>query len=207
MDRLAAAKIQAGGKMTNFDEDINFQKKFSRISLGEADVIRGKEFEECRFESCSFIKCQFEKIKFISCLFNECILSAVSLANCRFLEVKFIKSKVIGFDWNKTVRIADMDFKECQINYSDFSYLKIPGIKIVDCEAKEVDFTESNLSNSDLRNSDFEKSRFFNTDLTGVDFRGAKNYFIDVKNNKLSKTRFSFPEAIMLLNGLDIIIE
>jgi len=194
-------------KMINLIENINFQKKYARLSFSEEGIIKSREFEECSFESCSFIKCQFEKVKFISCIFNECILSAVSLNGCHFIEVKFSKCKVIGFDWTKTIHIRDMEFNECQINYSDFSYLKIPGIILAGCEAKEVDFTETDLSNGDFRKTDFEKSRFYNTNLTNADFRGARNFYIDVKNNTLKKTRFSFPEAITLLNGLDIIIE
>jgi uncharacterized protein YjbI with pentapeptide repeats len=75
------------------------------------------------------------------------------------------------------------------------------------CEAKEVDFTEADLTNSDLQNTDFENSRFYNTNLSGADFRGARNFYIDVKNNILKKTRFSFAGAVTLLNSLDIIIE
>jgi len=190
-----------------FSENINYQSKFTRISLNEGETIRAKEFEECKFESCSFIKCRFEKIKFISCTFNDCFMSAVALMDCRFLEVKFARCKVIGFDWTKITHIRDLRFEECQINYSDFSYLKIPDIKLTHCEAKEVDFTETDLTNSDLSHTDFEKSRFYRTNLTNVDFRNAKNYYIDVKNNTLKKTRFSYPEAITLLHSLDIIIE
>jgi fluoroquinolone resistance protein len=193
--------------MADIIENINFQKKITRVSLGETDILKGKEFEECRFENCSFIKCKFEKIKFISCTFHDCILSAVSLTDTRFLEVNFTKCKVIGFDWSKVVHIRDLEFNECQLNYSDFSYLKLPGAKMTGCEAKEVDFTEAKLNGGDFRKTDFEKSRFYNTDLTEADFRGATHYFIDVKNNILKKTHFSFPEAITLLNSLDIIIE
>jgi uncharacterized protein YjbI with pentapeptide repeats len=121
--------------------------------------------------------------------------------------VKFTRCKVLGFNWSKTDAIRDLSFSECQLNYSDFSYLKIPGIKLLACEAKEVDFTEADMSNSDLQNTDFQNSRFYNTNLSGADFRGARNFYIDVKNNVLKKARFSFTEAMTLLSSLDIIIE
>ena len=69
------------------------------------------------------------------------------------------------------------------------------------------DFSEADMSNSDLQNTDFENSRFYNTNLSGADFRGARNFYIDTKNNILIKARFSFAEAMTLLNCLDIIIE
>ena len=94
-----------------------------------------------------------------------------------------------------------------QINYSNFKLLKIPKTKIVTCEAKEVDFIETDLTGGDFKNTDFEKSRFFKANLTGADFRGARNYFIDVKNTTLKQTRVSMPEAVSLLSSLDIIVE
>jgi uncharacterized protein YjbI with pentapeptide repeats len=63
------------------------------------------------------------------------------------------------------------------------------------------------MTNADLQNTDFENSRFYNTNLSGADLRGARNFYIDVKNNVLKKTLFSFNGAVTLLNSLDIIIE
>ena len=125
----------------------------------------------------------------------------------RFIDVTFTKSKVIGFDWTKAQKIQDLVFNNCQINYSNFKLLKLPKVKIMGCEAKEVDFIETDLTGGDFKNTDFEKSRFFKANLTEADFKGARNYFIDVKNTTLKQTRFSLPEAMVLLNSLDIIIE
>jgi uncharacterized protein YjbI with pentapeptide repeats len=78
---------------------------------------------------------------------------------------------------------------------------------MTDCEVKDADFAEADLSNGDFKNTDFEKTRFFKTNLSGADFKGARNYSIDARNNTLKKTRFSYPEVLTLLNSLDIIIE
>jgi len=134
-------------------------------------------------------------------------MSVIKSSGSRFLEVKFTKCKELGFNWSKTDAVRDLSFNECQLNYSDFSYLKIPGIKILGCEAKEVDFTEADLTGADLQNTDFENSRFYNTNLSAADLRGARNFYIDVKNNVLKKARFSFAGAVTLLDCLDIVIE
>jgi len=84
---------------------------------------------------------------------------------------------------------------------------KLPKIKIVNCEAKEVNFTETNLSEGIFTNTDFDSSVFFKTNLTKSDFRGAKNYNIDMRYNTLQKTHFSSPEVLSLLNSLDIVID
>jgi fluoroquinolone resistance protein len=183
-----------------------YRGNFANLSL-EKGAIEAKVFDECEFNRCSFIETNFNRCKFRNCSFIECILSAVVPMNARFSQVKFTGCKVIGLDWTKTQYLEDLEFSGCQISYSNFKLLKIPRIKIVNCEAKEVDFSETDLTGADLKNSDFEKSRFFKTNLSSADLKGARNYFIDIKNNTLKKTRFSLPEALSLLNSLDIIID
>ncbi len=41
----------------------------------------------------------------------------------------------------------------------------------------------------------------------GADFRGARNYAIAADLNTLKQAKFSLPEAVALLHGLDIILE
>jgi len=171
------------------------------------ETLFSRTFEECEFENCEFIDCKIEECKFLECHFNNCVLSAIDPKNSRFQETAFKGSKVIGFDWTKTRKAEELSFSSCQINYSNFKLLKIPGTKIIDSEAREVDFIETDLSKGIFKGTDFEKSRFFKTDLSEADFRKARNYYIDVKNNVLKKTRFSLPEALVLLDSLDIIIE
>jgi fluoroquinolone resistance protein len=190
----------------SFSQDYYYKTVFTKDNCLK-ETIKGIEFEGCEFHGCSFIECKFEKCKFIECRFQDCILSAVSPLESRFRVVKYAKCKVIGMDWTKAAEISDLDFNECQINYSNFRMLEIPMTKIVKCEAKEVDFIETDLSKGDFQNTDFEKSRFFKTNLTNANFKGAVNYNIDIHNNQIKKARFSLPEAINLLKSLDIIIE
>jgi fluoroquinolone resistance protein len=190
----------------SFTEKAYYSEKFTKLSFLN-ETIGAITFEECYFSRCSFINCKFEKCKFLNCKLSESSLSAINPANSSFIEMKFSGSKVIGFDWTKSTKIEDLEFTDCQINYSNFKLLTLPKIKIVNCEAREVDFIETDMSDGIFKNTDFEKSRFFKTNLTNADFRGAKNYYIDVQNNMLKKTRFSLPEALSLLNSLDIILE
>jgi fluoroquinolone resistance protein len=189
----------------NFAETTYYQVHFSKLTSAN-EIITSRSFEECGFTGSSFISSKFEKCRFLNCEFNDCVLSAIVPMDCRFIDVKFRNCKVIGIDWTKTQKVQELDFDKCQINYSNFRFLKIPGTKIMNSEAKEADFTETDLHNGDFQHTDFEKSRFFKTDLSNCNFRGATNYSIDVVNNVLKKTRFSLPEVVSLLNSLDIII-
>ena len=127
--------------------------------------------------------------------------------NSEFREVKFMNCKAIGIDWTRAVKLKELSFKDCLINYSNFRLLRLPKLVIRKCEAKDVDFIETDLTDADFRNTDFEETTFFKTNLTNANFSLATNYSIDPNTNILKKTRFTLPEALSLLSNLDIIIE
>lgn len=190
----------------NFTKKTYYKEKLSKLNLSKTKV-KSIEFEECIFTSCNFIECEFFKCRFINCKFKNCSLSAVDPVDSSFLEVSFTNSQVTGLDWTKAIKIRDLSFDNCQINYSNFKLLKLSEIKIINCEAKDVDFTEADLTKGDFKDTDFEESRFLKTNLTQANFIGAKNYIIDARYNTLKKTKFSYPEALSLLNSLDIVLE
>ena len=190
----------------DFSKDAYYQEKLTRHSLIQ-ETIQSRVFEECEFNNCSFIDCKFEKCRFIECKFIECDLSNIIPMNCQFTEVRFIKCKAIGIDWTKAEKLKELNFSECLVNYSNFKLLQVPKTTMTGCEAKEIDFIETDLSDGDFKGTDFEQSVFFKTNLTNSDFSGAKNYSIDVKTNTLKETRFSLPEALSLLYSMDIIVE
>jgi fluoroquinolone resistance protein len=190
----------------SFTEDSYFQESFLNLSLSN-ETVKSKEFEECEFNNCSFITCKFEKCKFINCKFSDCIISAINPVDSWIADVIFSKCKVIGCDWTKTSQIQGLDFTDCQINYSNFAMLKLPKITMINCEAKEVDFTETDLSDGTFAGTDFERSVFFKTNLTKANLAGAVNYCIDPRCNTIKKTHFSLPEALSLLSCLDIVID
>jgi fluoroquinolone resistance protein len=189
-----------------FEQKNYLQEKFSKLSFNK-ETFKSLSFEDCEFSGCSFIECKFEMSKFLNCVFKECIMSAVAPVDCRFIEVKFNGCKVIGMDWTKAHKVQDLEFTQSQINYSNFRFLGLAKIKITQCEAKEVDFIEADLSGADFHDTDLEKSRFFKTNLTEANFKRARNYFIDIKTNTLKKTHFSMPEAMNLLQSLDIVLD
>lgn len=192
--------------MAAFEKDGYERETFTGLALTE-ETIKGVTFEECRFEDCSFITCKFEGCRFLGTTFSGCVLSAVVPMNSRFDEATFKNCKVIGIDWTRTAETRKLRFTDCQLNYSNFRFLALPGLKMERCEVKDADFIEAKLKGASFAGSDLEKSRFFKTDLTGADFRRAVNYSIDPGTNTLKGAKFSLPEAIALLESLDIIIE
>jgi fluoroquinolone resistance protein len=190
----------------SFNKPTYYKEKLTALSL-TAEHVKAVTFDTCTFADCRFVDCKFEKCVFIDCAFDKSVFSAIVPIGSRFLRPEFFQCKVIGIDWSKAGKCENMIFTECQIDYSNFSSLQLPRINIVKCSAREVRFIETNLSDGIFKDTDFQGSTFFKADLSRSDFRQAKNYSIDIKNNILKDARFSLPEALALLYGLDIVIE
>jgi fluoroquinolone resistance protein len=175
------------------------------------EEVKSKDFISCNFVKCSFTEAVFRTCKFRDCTFKACDLSLSDLKGCTLLNTRFDDSQLIGINWtdtnwgkNKFLRPAD--FYHCVINHSTFTGLDLKKIHIHECIARDVDFTEANLTGADCVQTDFTGSRFLHTNLTEADFTGAVNYSIAASQNTLKKTKFSLPEAMSLLYSLDIIL-
>ena len=147
----------------------------------------------------------------MDCTFVRCDLSLCSVEECSFTTTEFIDSRIIGVNWTEAswpaLGLFDaIGFERCAISHSTFVGLRLRRVKIVDCVAHDVDFAEANLSEAVCVGTDFKDSRFLHTDLSEADFTGARNYAIAPTLNTLRKARFSLPEAMALLYGLDIIL-
>ena len=70
----------------------------------------------------------------------------------------------------------------------------------------DVDFRETDLSQADFAGTNLCDSLFLATDLTEADLSQARNYQIDPSQNTVRKAKFSLPEAMSLLYGLDIVL-
>lgn len=195
-------------------EDINFkQKEYIQTNINEV-CFSSKEIIDTKFYDCVFKKCDFNETSFTACRFSECTfedcnLSLIKVKNCTVSSTKFINSKLVGVNWTKvkwpSIKLScPLEFINCVINYSTFIGLNLNGLVLKKCLAKNVDFRDANLRGGDFTYTDFVDSLFINTNLTEVDFSYAKNYMIDIINNKIKNAKFTLPEAMNLLYGLDI---
>jgi fluoroquinolone resistance protein len=184
---------------------------FKKLNYG------GKQFSRCEFDNCTFMGCIFTETvfnacKFQDCTFKECDLRLAQLSASSFKETKFDQSKLLGVNWTQTAwpkagMFTPVEFVESDISQCTFVGLNLNKIQIVRCTATSADFAEADLTGANCTYTDFSEARFLKTNLTGADFSNATNYTITASLNTLKKTKFSLPEAIRLLYGLDIILE
>lgn len=193
-------------------EKVYDDQEFKKITLRDERLV-GKEFTDCVFTRCSFRDTAFQACKFQDCTFQNCEWILVTLKGCSFKNTRFEESQIVGVSWldtnlsqTKPVFGKRVDFVKCEIHSSIFAGLNLKSMVMTQCVAKNVSFEDANLASANCTKTDFTECQFFHTDLTGADFTGAINYAISPNVNTLKKTKFSLPEAVSLLRGLDIVL-
>lgn len=182
-------------------------QQFRDLQLAGAQL-QGLRFEDCRFEHCDFSAATLRDCRIRDCSFADCNLSLVRFAGSQ-VDARFADSKLVGVDWTQaywpTVRLGGrLAFERCALNDSSFFGLSLRELQVLECRAHEVDFTEADLEDADFRHSDLRGAIFRRSRLARADFREAVNYRIDVFLNDIKHARFALPEAVALLDSLDI---
>lgn len=171
-------------------------------------AFKGHFYDECRFVNCNFENAHLGHAHFENCEFEQCNLQTVQVNQAKWQEVAFKKCRLSGINFeNISPMLLAMSFDSCQLIYCTFRGLKLSGTPFLNCEVKECDFYETDLSKSFFKGSSLEGSQFEQCDLKGADFRQAVNYRFDPWQNQIRKAKFSSPEVLVLLEGFDIDID
>ncbi len=200
------------GQQINFSPHTEHEDNTFRGLDYEKQEIRNLTFTTCHFRDSVFREVVFLDCAFHDCTFEQCDLSLAKVPGTTFAGTHFRECKLRGVDWTaarwtKFGWKRPFAFHACTLNYSFFSGLKLPNLRLTDCTIKEADFSDTDLTGAIFTGADLQDSRFVNCDLTKADFTGATNYAIDVTRNHLKKTKFALPEAVALLRGLDIVLQ
>jgi uncharacterized protein YjbI with pentapeptide repeats len=204
-------QVDAATLLANFQAKTEHSEAhFSKLKLEGGRVI-GKEFSECVFDHCAFRESTFQACKFNDCTFQDCDLSLVRFDTTSFSDTKFERSTLVGVDWtlaswSRFQADAPISFADCVVDFSAFIGLALRKIVFSKCSAQEVEFSDADLSRANFSGTNLAKSRFRNTNLSHANFVGATNYSIDLSANKVTKAKFSLPEALALLYNLDIVL-
>jgi len=189
-----------------FAEQSYEDRHFASLSCQDAEL-KDIEFFQCRFDGCQFLRTSFRKCRFEQCTFEKCDLSLLKVLESSFVGVRFLHTKMLGIDWTQAATPLTLAFHGSNISHSTFTRLSVQRMEMVECVAREVDFTGTNLTSANLGKTDFLGSRFVDTDLSYADFSKAVNYSIDPRANRLKKAVFSLPEAVSLLSAFNIVLK
>lgn len=184
----------------------NLDQPFMSLMLS-GESLKGLYFENCLFKRCQFIESVFNQCVFEACRFEHCDLSLAQVNSSSFIETLFLECKCVGINWTVASQRFSPRFEKCQMSHSSFLDRKVTALVLKDCTAKDVNFAGAKLAKAVFTGTDFEKAFFNQTELKEADFRQAQNYDIDVRNNPVVGAKFSFPEAIRLVEAFQVKIE
>jgi len=187
-----------------------FAEYFEKVDL-HSKTVKKSEFEECTFIGCDFSETFFNSCTFIHCVFENCNLSLMKLTNTKFSNTNFNGCKIVGVDWtmcdwSSLLSAEPLKFKESILNDNNFFGLKLEGLHLIECSAKEVDFCSTILSKANFSATDFKGSLFDSTHLENANFTDAQNVTLDVRKNHIKGAKFSRYEALSLLEDMEIVL-
>lgn len=186
-------------------------KEYSAInfsSIEDDKFILPGMFYSCTFHYCDFTEICLDTCVFENCKFFECNFSLLSVKHTRFIDVVFQKSKINGVDFSECDRlITEISFLECRVRNCNFSGLYLKKQNFSHSEIIESDFINTELRSSDFSHCLLTGTMFHNCNLMKADFSYAKNYTLNPEGNQLRKAKFTMPEAVALLQHLDIILK
>lgn len=133
----------------------------------------------------------------------------MSVSKCSFFDTLFEACKAIGIHWTNAAwpnikLVCPLQFNQCILNDSSFLGLSLREMKMVECKAHDVDFRDADFTQADFSHTDFTHSLFSKTILTEANFAEAINYDINIFQNEVKRAKFTLPEAMNLLQHLDI---
>jgi len=193
----------------DFDRSPYDGEVFADLDL-KGKMLENLTFYDCRFEGCGFNEATLKRSRFVDCVFSGCDLSMVDLTDVELSGVQFERTALVAVNGSVLARTSlaplELRFDACTLNYATFRDLDLSGSTFEDCLAREVAFSGVKLVGASLRGTDFSGSTFQDCDLSDTDFQGAQNYQISVAQNRVRGMKVSFPEALGLLAGLEVVI-
>ena len=189
---------------------------YEDILFSELDSVKNRikasTFERCEFVSCDFREAEFMDCRFTERTFQDSDLSLVKFTQTGFTEIQFDRCKIVGvnwttLDWKGITVVAPVEFCSCDISFSVFRGLRLPGLKVRNCKAREVDFVLCDLTGAEFVHSDLANTRFSSTKLNDCDFRESSNYIINPTENSVAGANFNFPDVLNLLSSFEIHID
>jgi fluoroquinolone resistance protein len=182
-----------------------------RTSVTPASASAGPAGDQARTKPPPMIgRHACDLVAFVDCVFRDCDLGVLLADDCVWRDVAFERCRMQGVDWRapKGAGLGNqLRFDGCFLRYGVFMAAHLPRVKFANSDLRETEFSDADLTGASFAGCDLSGARFHNARLTEADFRGAQGYDLDVTTKLIKGATFSMPEAVRLLNGLDITVE
>ena len=187
-------------------------KEFKNLKL------KNETLEKLSFINCSFVNCTFEDCKLIRTSFSDssfykCVISNIKTpGNSHIEDTEITECQLTGIYWNELLpdfKFADpiSRLENCYLKYNTFSDMIFKKFSFSGNTFSNSMFAKCQLTECLFNQCKLEETEFLESNLQKADFRNATEYKIDIMTCNLKGARFSFPEAINLLNVLKVKID
>lgn len=190
-----------------------FERKFFENLKFNGEVFRNFHFEDCTFKGCNFDECELTQCFFSDCFFDKCVITNLKVSgNSQIQFCTFSNCQLIGINWNELLpsgRFADpiKKFQNCCLKYNTFTNINFRKFVFSENEISHSMFAECPLVEAKFKRCNLDKTEFLHCDIQKADFREAIGYQVDIMTCKMKNAKFSFPEAVNLLNALGVKID
>lgn len=177
---------------------------------GEAPEFAGALVSDCTFRGCDLSGASLRGAHLTDCVFEGCELAVVDLADALVQWTTFTDCRLTGVRFGDVRRDAiglSVTLEGCDLTLASFRDLDLRNCGFRACNARECEFFACDLREVDLSGTDLEAASFARVDLRKADLRGARNYVIDVCDNRVAGMRVDLPEALGLLAALRVRLE
>lgn len=144
---------------------------FTHIRM-DGVIFRQCVFENVDFSDCDWMDCLFERCSFIQCKCENGSLRRVVFDSCRQSGMSFYQSSG-----------KDVYWKECLLQYADFSQCALKVTRFEHCIATGASFYHVSLVQCDFKNND----------LSNCDFAETSLREIHLASNNIQQARLSIP--------------
>lgn len=185
--------------------------KFEGLTL-ENELLERYEFIDCTFVGCTVEHCKLLNCVFSDCKFEKCSVANIEVKDSRMVFSEFVSCNLVGIDWltllpDGKFAIPISKLQSCHLKYNTFTEVKFNKFDFSGTEIVRSMFAKCELGGSNFRRCKLNETEFFQCDIRKADFREASGYQIDIMTNKMKAAKFSYPDAICLLDGLELEIE
>ncbi len=169
------------------------------------DALSHNEYTGCTFEGCDLSGCDMRGASFFDCTFAACNISNANVEGTRFCDCRFDACKLMGLRFEKTNQfLFSIAVVNSTVRLCTFTGMNLDGMILTDSIVEDCDFSSASLKGANFSGSSLPGTAFYGTDISKADFRTASAYAINPTTNTITGATFSCPEALSLLDYLDI---
>lgn len=181
---------------------------FADLEL-DGEVLQDMDFCDCVFRNCKIENSEVIRCRFLDCKFENCVIRTIKFSSARASSCEFYNCTMYGINWSALTDDEKSSkpfyaIKDCLLKFNSFFNFTMIKMDFGQSDLLECDFSECNLQEVKLSHCNLEATSFFKCNLKKADFTSSQGYVVDAKTCDLKDSRFSFPEAISILDSLGV---